>query len=279
MNSSTLSTPSATQAANKQALLRQEDNALLRGQGQFGHDIQLPHLQYVAFVRSTQAHATINGIHTAEALQVPGVLQIFTAADLGVLHLPHINPLLPLMHDTAFPVLAMHEVAYVGQPIAVVVADSRHAARLAAGLVEVDLQTLPPHNDFDNTSPTVTQTQHHVGTVPSADARSVEAKIISPRVSACPLEPRACTASWHEASQQLTVWLGTQTPSRAQSDIATLLGLPLTQVHLISPDVGGAFGARASVGNEDLLVPWVARHLKTAVQWVATRSEDFLAGM
>ena len=141
VNSSTLSTPSATQAANKQALLRREDNALLRGQGKFGHDIQLPHLQYVAFVRSTQAHATINGIHTADALQVPGVLQIFTAADLGVLHLPHINPLLPLMQDTAFPVLAMHEVAYVGQPIAVVVANNRHAARLAAGLVEVDLQT------------------------------------------------------------------------------------------------------------------------------------------
>ncbi len=279
MNSSTLSTPSAKQAANKQALLRREDNALLRGQGKFGHDIQLPHLKYVAFVRSTQAHATINGIHTTDALQVPGVLQIFTAADLGVLHLPHINPLLPLMQDTAFPVLAMHEVAYVGQPIAVVVANSRHAARLAAGLVEVDLQTLPPHNDFDNTAPTVTQTQHHIGTAPGADALSVEAKIINPRVSACPLEPRACTASWHDASQQLTVWLGTQTPSRAQSDIATLLGLPLTQVHLISPDVGGAFGARASVGNEDLLVPWVARHLKTAVQWVATRSEDLLAGM
>ena len=277
--STTTPTASTPQTANRKALLRREDNALLRGQGQFGQDIQLPQLQHVAFVRSTQAHAKILAIRTDAALQVPGVSQVLTAADMGLHHLPNINPLLPLTQDTSFPVLAWQEVAYVGQPMAVVVANTRHAARLAAGMVEVDLQTLPTQNDFDGTAPIITQTQHHIGPTPDETALSVSTKIVSPRVSACPMEPRACTAAWNEESQQLKVWLGTQTPTRAQTDIAALLGLPLQQVHLISPDVGGAFGARASVGVEDLVVPWVARHLKAAVQWVATRSEDLLAGM
>ncbi len=263
----------------RQALLRREDEALLRGQGRFGQDMQLPHLLHLAFVRSSQAHAKLIAIDTAEALQVPGVLQVLTASDLGNLSLPEINPLLTLTEDARFPVLASDHVAFVGQPVAVVVARDRQTARHAAGLVALDLQTRPARNDFDSSAPITTQTQHHAGHIPQDGVQQVDTHLSNPRVSAFPMEPRACTARWNHESPQLTVWLGTQTPTRAQTDIAKALGLPATQVHLINPDVGGAFGARSSVGPEDILVPLVAHHLKASVQWVATRSEDLVASM
>lgn len=266
-------------ALTRSGLLRREDNALLRGQGQFGQDVTLPNLLHIAFVRSPQAHAQILAIHSEAARQVSGVLQVLTAAELGQHLMPDINPLLTRHQETFFPVLAEHDVAYVGQPVAVVVANSRQAARHAAGLVQLDLKTLPTHNDFDTNAPTITHTQHHTGQIPEAGAVTVDTQLINPRVTAFPMEPRACTAHWNEDAQQLNVWLGTQTPSRAQADIARVVGIAVAQVHLISPDVGGAFGARASVSPEDLLVPLVAHRLKTSVQWVATRSEDMLAGM
>lgn len=275
-------TPSVNTASTKlthSGLLRREDEALLRGQGQFGQDLSLPNLLHIAFVRSPQAHAQIVTIDTEAANQVKGVLRVLLACELGHHLMPSINPLLPLEQDTSFAVLAEHVVAYVGQPVAVVVAQSRQAARHAAGLVQLDLKTLPTHNDFDTKAPTITRTQHHTGQIPKSSDVSVDTELINPRVTAFPLEPRACTAHWNEGAQQLQVWLGTQTPSRAQADIARVVGMDVAQVHLISPDVGGAFGARASVSPEDLLVPLVAHHLKATVQWVATRSEDMLTGM
>lgn len=267
------------QHANHAPLLRREDAALLRGQGQFGQDIALPDLLHIAFVRSPQAHATLTGIDTAQALQCPGVIQVLTAQDLGHAVMPDINPLLALEEDTHFPLLAGNQVQFVGQPVAVVVARDRHTARHAAALVTLSLDTLASQNDFNPDAAITTRTQHHAGEVPDKPALEVSSHISNPRVTAFAMEPRACTAQWLHADQQLRVWLGTQTPTRAQADMAKLLGLAPHKVHLVSPDVGGAFGARASVGLEDLLVAWVAHHLQAAVQWVATRSEDMLSGM
>lgn len=262
-----------------QGLLRREDDALLRGQGQFGQDLHWPDLLHIAFVRSPQAHAQLLAIDAQPALQWPDVLHVLTASDLGPGDMPPINPLLALTQDVRFPILAHDTVTYVGQPVAVVVATTRQAARHAAGLVALDLQTLTPQNDFDASVSADTQTQHRNGQIPEKGTSQVETCLTNPRVTAFPMEPRACTARWDDAAQRMTVWLGTQTPSRAQSDIAQLLSLPHAAVHLISPDVGGAFGARASVTPEDLLVPWIARFLRASVQWVATRSEDMVAGV
>ena len=273
------SASTASPVATGSGLLRREDDALLRGQAQFGQDVCLPHLLHIAFVRSPQAHAHIVAIDAQAARQVAGVLHVLTAAELGQHHMPHINPLLALQQDTAFDVLAQHDVAYVGQPVAIVVANNRQTALQAAGLVTLDLHSRTPLHDFDANAPTITRTQHHAGQIPQTSEVCVDTQLINPRVTAFPMEPRACTAQWHAHTQQLQVWLGTQTPSRAQNDIANALGIAAAQVHLISPDVGGAFGARASASPEDLLVPLVAHHLKCSVQWVATRSEDMLAGM
>ena len=266
--------------------LRREDSALLRGAGCFGQDVVVPNACHIAFVRSPQAHAELLGIQTEAALQIDGVLAVLTSAELGRHSLPAHNPLLPVVPDTAFPLLAHDQVAYVGQPVAVVVATSRTIAREAAGAVALSLRALPPSNDFASEDAT-TRTQHHSGTMPTNSAHVVEANIRSPRVSAMPMEPRACSARVHgidattdvESQHRITVWLGTQTPSRAQADVARVLNLPTEHVLLISPDVGGAFGAKASVSPEDLLTALTAQHMQRNMQWVASRSDDFVGGM
>jgi carbon-monoxide dehydrogenase large subunit len=198
--------------------------------------------------------------------------------------MPAHNPLLQVTQDTVFPLLADTQVAYVGQPVAVVVATSRDIAREAASAVTLSLHALPPSNDFAAEEAT-TSTQHLSGSLPSHSAHVVQTHLRSPRVSAMPLEPRACSVMLHDADAQeigahrITVWLGTQTPSRAQADVARVLNMPTEQVRLISPDVGGAFGAKASVSPEDLLTALTAQHLQRPVQWVASRSDDFVGGM
>ena len=263
-------------------LLRREDNALLRGMGRFGQDVALPNVCHIAFVRSPQAHAQVLSIDSEAAQQMDGVLAVLTSAELGQHTLPSHNPLLPVQQDTAFPLLAQDHVSYVGQPVAVVVARSRDVAREAASAVNVSLQALPPSHDFASEEAT-TRTQHHRGELPAQSTHVVHTCIRSPRVSAMPMEPRACSAQVHEAPingpHRITVWLGTQTPSRAQADVARVLQIPTEQVRLISPDVGGAFGAKASVSPEDLLTALTAQHLQRNVQWLASRSDDFVAGM
>ncbi|WP_199171999.1 xanthine dehydrogenase family protein molybdopterin-binding subunit [Limnohabitans sp. B9-3] len=281
--------PSGNAASLHQAktnTLRREDSALLRGEGCFGQDVVIPNVCHIAFVRSPQAHAQLLGIQTDAALQIDGVLAVLTSNDLGQHSLPTHNPLLPVTQDTTFPLLALDRVAYVGQPVAIVVATSQAIAREAAGAVTLTLHTLPPSNDFASEDAT-TRTQHRSGQMPTNSAHVVEANIRSPRVSAMPMEPRACSARVHgidattdvESPHRITVWLGTQTPSRAQADVARVLNLPTEQVLLISPDVGGAFGAKASVSPEDLLTALTAQHLQRNVQWLASRSDDFVAGM
>jgi len=258
--------------------LRREDAALLRGEACFGQDLKLPHALHMAFVRSPQAHARIMHIDTAPAQQMPGVHAVLTAADLGQHWLPAINPLLPLLHAVEFELLAQDTVSYVGQVVAVVVAQTALQAKLAAAQVSLSLQPHPVACDFDAQNPITTQTQHHHGTLP-ARAPCASVRLHVPRLTAMPMEPRACSAAWDNDAQRITLWLATQTPSRAQADAAHVLGMDVAHVHLICPDVGGAFGARASVSPEDLLVALTAQHLRATVRWTASRSEDFLGGM
>ena len=268
--------------ASPRAPLRREDSALLRGEGCFGQDVAIPNACHIAFVRSPQAHAQLLGIDSNAALQIDGVLAVLTSAELGQHVMPAHNPLLDVVQDTTFPFIAHAQLAYVGQPVAVVVATNRAAAREAVGAVTLTLHSLPPSNDFASEDAT-TRTQHKSGQMPASSAHVVEAHIRSPRVSAMPMEPRACSAMLHDAEanspHRITVWLGTQTPSRAQADVARVLGLPTEHVRLISPDVGGAFGAKASVSPEDLLTALTAQHMQRNVQWLASRSDDFVAGM
>lgn len=279
--------PSVTDApplppADAPPAYRREDDALLRGRGCYVHDVVLPDALHLAFARSAHAHARVQHLGLEEARAVPGVVAVLTAAELGAgLQMPDPNRLLAVEEGTGFPLLAADILSYVGQPLAVVVARSRAAALDAAALVHADVSALDASRDFDDRAPIATRVAHRSGTPvdPAAVRHRVSAEIAFPRVVAMAMEPRSCCARWDGATANMTVWLGTQTPSRAQADMAAVLGLPTAQVRVVSPDVGGAFGSRASVCPEDLLVALAARHLQAAVRWMSSRSEDFVSGM
>ena len=274
--------PATHTTTKHSALLRLEDDALLRGHACFGQDVRLPNACHLAFVRSPEAHARVLGIHTDAAGRMDGVLTILTSSELGLHRLPAHNPLLLVQQDSAFPLIARDYVSYVGQPVAIVVACSRDIAREAAHAVTLTLQTLSPTHDFAAQDATAS-IQDQSGQLPVNSAYVAHSQLRSPRVSAMPMEPRACSAMMHDAKansrHRITVWLGTQTPTRARADLAKVLQIDAEQVLLISPDVGGAFGAKASVSPEDLLTALTAQHLERNVQWLASRSDDFVAGM
>ena len=276
LEATTQNTPAARVAAVP--FVRREDGALLRGLGRFVHDVQLPGALHLACVRGSHAHATLGHIDLEPAKAVPGVLAILTAADLGAHYMPAPNGLLELADEPGFPLLAVDTLAYVGQPVALVLASSHEAAHRAASLVHLDVVAQAAAPDFGPQTPT-TRVAHQRDADPAPITHRVSAKLSSPRLAAMAMEPRACCARWDPLTGSLTAWLGTQTPSRAKADLAGVLGIAIDRVRVISPDVGGAFGAKASVGPEDLLVGLAARHLRATVRWVSSRSEDFVAGM
>ena len=258
--------------------LRREDARLITGAGRFVHDVHIEGMRHVAFVRSAVAHGQLLAL-TMPASE--GVV-LLTARELGEHVMPPINELLPLEAPQAFPLLGGEVISYVGQPLALVVAQSRDAARRAAELVQMEVQERSATLDFSADAPAMTRVSYaqQADADPSlSDLTSVRAQICSPRVVAMSLEPRAAVAQWHDGDATLTLWLPTQTPSRARSDVAICLGLDEAQVRVIAPDVGGAFGAKASVSPEDLLVALAAKYLRCALCWQASRSEEFASGM
>ena len=253
--------------------LRQEDEPLLRGRGQFIPNQQVPGLLQALFVRSDLAWSDFSLNEVASASAQPGVRAILTAADLGGPHfMPAHNPLLPIELDTRFPVLASTRATYVGQPIAVIVGETRAACELGHSLLRVDYQ--PACEPFDDHPVTRIALGDEAPQAQQASV-TVQTRIHSPRVAAAPMEPRGCLASWNEASGRIEVQLGTQSPTRARDDIASVLGLDPSQVRVLTGDVGGAFGAKASVYPEDLIIALAARHLKASIRWTATRNEEF----
>ena len=257
-------------------LARVEDRRLLTGRGLYVHDVALPGMLHAVFVRSSYARARLLSLDLQPALDCEGVLAVLDAAQLGALCMPPANPLLPLGDVPDFPLLARGRVDYLGQPIAVVVARSLQAAQRAAEQVLVDYAAEPAQADGVAAALTVASVRHQAGVTDLAQA-VLKVRLVhrQARVIAMSLEPRAIVAQWDAASGMLCAWLSTQTPSRARTDIARTLGLPPEQVRVIAPDVGGAFGAKASVSPEDLVIAFAARHLQASVKWTSPRSEEF----
>lgn len=252
---------------------RREDDALLRGAGLFVNDIRFPGCLHVAFVRGVRT-GRIQGIDTAAAAAQPGVRGVFTADKLDLLGRASVNPLVAELEAAPPMVLAAGQVEAVGQPVAAVVASSAHAA---AGAAELVLVEVGPGGD----PPAGRYAQAWQGAWPgpaAPEGATVSVRIRHARVAPSPMEPRAALAAWDEEAGQLTAWLPTQTPHRARADLAAILGLPPGRVRVIAPDVGGAFGAKASIYPEDLFVAWAARQLRGAVRWAGSRGEDLLAG-
>lgn len=269
-----------------QGLLRREDARLLRGQGGFVANQPLQRAAHAVFLRSPHAHARILGMELEAARAEPGVLAVLGPQDFTGLQQPRVNGLLPGMRLPQAPLMPADRVLAVGAPVALVLAETRQQAQAAADLIWVDYQDLAPVADFEHGGadlyPEVPgnlalRSETRVGSLPAGEA-SASARIELPRVAAAPMEPRAALMRWDTATQTLQAWLSTQTPSRAREDLAHALGIAPEQVQVIATDVGGAFGGKASVFAEDLLLAVAARRLQRPLRWLATRGEDLLAG-
>jgi len=250
---------------------RREDLRLITGQGRYVHDVALPGMLHAAFTRSDHAQGRICGIDVETARVAAGVRLVLSGEDVTALRMPEVNPLLPAIGAAPAPLLAHVSVQAVGQVLAMVVADSRAQAEEAATLVDVRFDDAA---GADSEAEPIFHVRFSDGE-PGRAAHRVEVRHTQPRVAPAAMETRAIVAV--REGERLTVWLPTQSPARARDDIAATLGLEKSQVRVIAPDVGGAFGGKATVCPEDLLVALAAWRLNAAVKWVASRGEDFLS--
>jgi len=265
-------------------VVRTEDPALLTGEGTFIDNLDIPGAVHVVYARSQMAHARITGIDASDAVDLPGVLGIFTAADiagdLGVFGLD-----LPFLPST-FPrtALASDITRYVGEPIVAVVAETRAEATDAAQNVIVGYDVLPSVITVQQAARGEVLLFPEAGTnvcteLPgapidfSACEVVVEADVINQRVAAAPMESRVACSRW-EPNGRLTHWQAGQGAHPVQAKLAAWYGLDVSQVRVITPDVGGGFGAKASVYPEDQLLPWLARAVGRPVRYTETRSEN-----
>ena len=249
---------------------RREDAPLLRGEGRFVADLRPPNCLAVTFVRSTMANACIAAIDTREAARAPGVYGVYTATDLNLFDGGGaVNALIPDLRPRSFEVLARDRTDAVGQPVAAVVAETQNLADDAAEQVVTTLQPAAPRDlaGYDH----IWRSDRHVDAV-----LSVGVSVRHARLAAMPMEPRGTLAAWQDG--RLVVYVPTQSPQRARADLARLLGLDPAILRVIAPDVGGSFGAKASIYPEDVFTAWAALRLRSAVAWAGSRAEDLLAG-
>jgi carbon-monoxide dehydrogenase large subunit len=274
------------------AVRRVEDAALVAGAGRYVADMAPADCLHLVFVRSPVGRARLRNLDVAEAAAVPGVRAVFTHADIADLPALGVNPVLGAMPDSQPPFLADDAVRAVGQPIAAIVADSEVQAQDAADLVVYDLDPEPAASGPEaalEAAPVAPGIASNVAVdrrVAEGDAVAAfagahvvaRAGMAHPRVAPAPLENRAALASWDAAAKTLTIWTGTQTPHRARADLARILGLDAERVRAVAPDVGGAFGLKASLYPEDAICALAARRLGRPVRWIAQRGEDLQAG-
>lgn len=286
-----------TSAVFGQRVGRIEDPALLQGKARFVDDIDLPGLVHAAFVRSPHAHATIKSIDSAAALAVPGVRTVLTAADLK----PYLKsdvlavglPSPSYRQELHRPVLASVDVAHVGEPVAMVIADSRYIAEDAAALVQVDYDPLPvvadcraalapdaprahrnaPHN-------IVAEFDMGYGDVDAAFAKAAHVfkeSLWQHRAGAHSMECRGNVAHYDDVEDRLTLWSSTQAPHAAMRILADLLGRDENQMRVVPPDVGGGFGPKLVFYPEDAATAVAALMLKRPIKWIEDRREHFVA--
>jgi carbon-monoxide dehydrogenase large subunit len=240
----------------------------------------------VTFVRAPMAHATVLSIDTTAAEQSDGCVAVFTAKDLT--DVPQQEPMLP-MYDAGFaqPLLATDTVRFVGEPVAIVVHDGRYTGEDIAELVEVDYEPLHAVVDprealqgdtllFPDIGSNVVMSKDPEDQADTFDDCEVVVtqEILNQRVAVAPLEVRSAAAVWDDG--RLTAWIPNQGAQDTQTVLTSKLGLTTEQVRVITPAVGGAFGAKFGADPEQVLVCWVARHLGRPATWVETRSENMV---
>lgn len=283
-----------------QPLRRREDARFLTGAGQYTDDVVMHGQTFAAFLRSPHAHARIRSIDLDAAKAAPGVIRIFTGADLAdakvgglpcgwLIHSKDGSP----MKEPPHPVLAQGKVRHVGDQIALVVAETLLQAKDAAELIVVDYDELPAVID-------ITQAEGHAGTVHDEVANNVcydwghgnkdavdaafktaaqvsTLDIVNNRLIPNAMEPRAVNASYTKHDESYTLYVANQNPHVERLLMcAFVLGLPESKVRVIAPDVGGGFGSKIFLYPEDVALVWASKHVGRPIKWTADRSEAFL---
>lgn len=284
-----------------QAVRRLEDESLLAGAGRYTDDVTLPGQTYLSFVRSPYPHARVVSIDTQSAAAMPGVLRIITGADLdraGVKPMPGAAAFKRADgSDCATPprrVLALDRVRFVGEPVAVVVAETAGQARDAAEAVMVDYEELPMVVTlagatvdgaplvWDEATGNIAAEMRH-GSVDATSAAFAKAAhvvaldVVNQRVVALTIEPRTVLADFDTASERITIRMSTQMPSGVRGSVCDAIGLPKERVRVVVGDVGGGFGMKTGAYPEDIAVAFAALAVRRPVKWVADRSEEFVS--
>ena len=273
---------------------RKEDVRLLRGVGKYVGDIHRPGMVHAAILRSTHAHAQITKLHTAAALKLPGVIGVLSAAEIpGMKTIPMRTGVIPGLERCQQRPLATGKVRYVGDPVAVVVAQDRYLAEDALELIDVEYHGLQPVTDARTSMRPDTAQLHdavtdnvaasfqvNVGDVANAFAGSdlvLEEEFSTQRHSAVPLETRGLVAEFDEGNGLLTMWGPTKMTHTNWRILSDLIGLPQSCIHFIEPEVGGGFGARGEFYPEDFLIPFAAIHFRKPICWIEDRCENMKA--
>ncbi len=291
-----------TRYGSGKAVRRIEDDSLLTGRDQFADNFSLPGQAYLVLLRSPHAHARITHLDAAQARALPGVLAIYTGADLAA---AGVKPI-PASGDfkradkspTATPpqhVLAQDTVRYVGEAVAAVVAESREAARDACEVIDVRYEPLPavaglrdavaPHAPLvwgAATGNVACEARHgkaEAAALALANAAHVVTlDLVNQRVVAASIEPRATLASFDADSGRITLRVSCQTPTGLRDELCTeVLGIPVEQVRVLVGDVGGGFGMKTTLYAEDVLAAYATRALRRPVKWTADRLEEFVS--
>lgn len=263
---------------------RLEDARFLKGLGAYVDDLSRPGMLFAAIVRSPHAHARVLRIDARDAAHADGFVRCITAEDIG--------PMMPIpVRIGADPSFAPHlqrplaseVVRYVGEPVAVVLAETRQGAEDAADLVSVDYETLPAMADARaarSAGKAVARWNVRFGDVEASFAKAdviVREQFTVSRQTAVPMEPRGLLAEFDPGRRMLTMWGPTKVPYFNRGALSAMLSLPESQIHFIEPDVGGGFGARGEFYPEDFLVPFAAIATGRPVKWTETRREHFLS--
>jgi aerobic carbon-monoxide dehydrogenase large subunit len=292
------------------SIKRREDPRFITGKGNYTDDLKLPGMTYAVFVRSPHAHARIKGIDISRAKAHPGVVAVFTGKDMaeatptsgavnslpcgwdlrkeknipGVVQDLAMVPHMPLASDAA---------RHVGDPVAVVIADSQDAATDAAEKVAVDWEVLPSVTATDRAAQSGAA-QLHAGAPGNVafkwelgggdlDAAFkaahvvVKKRIVNQRLVANAMEPRACVARYEDSTGDLTLWVTSQNPHVHRLLMcAFVLGIPEHKVRVIAPDVGGGFGSKIFLYTEEVVCSWASRRLKRPIRWTSTRREAYM---
>jgi len=270
-------------------VLRKEDARHLAGRGKFTSDFRRPGQQEMAFVRSPVAHARLKSITKPAGHEAA----VFTAADMPDMLPMRAPSRLPGYKAADYPALATEKVRFVGEPVAVCVADTRAEAEDIAQAVQVEYDELPAvvdmlaakaddapqiHEEWDDNLVMETFADDDFGKIADRATVVVKREYRMARQAMNPMEGKAVFAEWDDRADQLVMWTSTQVPHLIRTGLAEFLGLEQRQVRVIAPDVGGGFGCKALLQPEEVVAGWMTRHLEAPVRWIEDRREHLVTG-